>query len=67
LWEEIFPQRKKKNQKERKTRKGAGLWKLPQLWKSAEKRADFHSCLDKTERKTCSVLSTVPTGPAAAN
>src|SRR5258708_4527041 len=56
--ERSFPQRKKKNQKERK---GGGLWKLPQLWKKQTLRCFSHSCLDKTERKTCSVLSTIST------
>ena len=25
---------------------GIGLWKVPQLWKSATQRADSHSCLN---------------------
>ena len=39
-----------------------GLWKLPQLWKSAKKRADSHSCLENPAG-----FSTVTTDPTAIN
>lgn len=40
-----------------------GLWKLPQLWKSAEKRG-FPQLLGKAEQERLG-FSTVTTGPAA--
>jgi len=56
------------SERRRKTFGRGSLWKLPQLWKKAKRFAAFsHSCLDKTEPKTCSVLSTAPTGSTAVN
>src|SRR5439155_17114486 len=60
--------KERKSSKKKETFGRGGLWKLPQLWKKAKRYAAFsHSCLDKTEQKTCSVLSTVTTGPAAVD
>jgi hypothetical protein len=60
----FFHKERKGTKKKRKTRQGEAYGNCRNYGNPLEKRADFHSCLDKTERKTCSVLSTVPTGPA---
>ncbi len=54
-----FFTKKEKEAKERNIGR-EGLWKLPQLWKSAERLADSHSCLEKPAS-----FSTVTTGPTA--
>jgi hypothetical protein len=56
----------KKEKRSKKERKGEGLWKLPQLWKSIKVAFgsnlldDFHSYLKKPTPKTLRLLSQLP-------
>ena len=60
----IFTKKEKSSKKERKLRKGRPVETAASVEKKQTASLLFsHSRLDKTERKTCSVLSTVPTGP----
>ena len=56
---------KKEKEAKRKKRVRGGLWKLPQLWKSAEKRG-FPQLLGKASQNPLG-FPTVTTGPAAVN
>jgi hypothetical protein len=56
---------KKEKEAKRKKGKRGGLWKLPQLWKSAEKRG-FPQLLGKASQNPLG-FSTVTTGPTAVN
>jgi hypothetical protein len=57
-----------KKEKEPKRKKWGGLWKLPQLWKKQNATLLFATVAwIKPSEKTCSILSTIPTGPATAN
>jgi hypothetical protein len=59
--------KKEKEAKRKKRSEGEACGNCRNYGNPLEKRADSHSCLDKTEQNTCSVLSTVTTGPTAVN
>jgi hypothetical protein len=63
----FIPDQANTRKAQRKLRKGKPVETAATVEIRLKKRADSHSCLDKTERRTCSVLSTVTTGSAAVH